>query len=161
MLSIKKEAGIYRLQHIQTINCTISEAWDFFSRPENLNKMTPKSMPFEIMTSSLPAYTYQGQIISYQIQVLPLFKTNWVTEITLVDAGKLFIDEQRFGPYALWHHEHHFEAIGKDQVRMTDLISYKLPLGMLGRLVAGKAIESKLREIFEFRNEFCEQYFNK
>lgn len=161
MLTINKQSGIYRLENTQILRGNLKDIWDFFSRPENLNKMTPDSMPFEITSKDLPTYTYQGQIITYHITIFPYIKSNWVTEITLVENEHLFIDEQRYGPYSMWHHEHHFEQISPQEVKMTDLISYKLPLGELGNLVAGDLIIAKLKEIFTFRNEYCDRVFGR
>lgn len=85
--------------------------WDFFSRPQNLNDMTPNDLKFKITTKNLPQRTYQGQIITYTIELFPMISNYWVTEITLVKPNQLFIDEQRFGPYKMWHHEHHFQEL--------------------------------------------------
>lgn len=88
MLTINKQSGIYRLENTQILRGNLKDIWDFFSRPENLNKMTPDSMPFEITSKDLPTYTYQGQIITYHITIFPYIKSNWVTEITLVENDR-------------------------------------------------------------------------
>ena len=88
----------------------ISEAWQFFSSPKNLSKITPKHMNFKITTDVLDNDTYAGQIISYRVSPLPWLRTTWITEITQVAREQFFIDEQRVGPYKIWHHEHYFKA---------------------------------------------------
>lgn len=159
-LEIAYQSGIYTLRSEQRLRGNLAEIWDFFSHPENLNKITPEDLKFKITTPHLPAKTYQGQIITYEIEILPMMKHSWVTEITLVKEKQLFIDEQRFGPYRIWHHEHHFEPLSEDEVKMTDLIFFKLPMGLLGRLVAGKMIKNKLTKIFSYRYQFCEKQFS-
>lgn len=103
-----------------------------------------------IITSGTPAKMYPGQIISYKVAPFPGFKTNWVTEITHVSEGRFFVDEQRFGPYRMWHHEHHFE-VHENGVLMTDRVSYKLPFGIFGRIVHALFVEEQLKQIFSYR----------
>lgn len=103
--------------------------------------------------------TYSGQIITYQIGILPLVRSNWITEITHLVDKKFFVDEQRFGPYSLWHHEHHFEEFSDGKVKMTDIVNYKLPLGILGKLFAGNSIKNRLISIFSYRFLKIEKLF--
>ena len=103
---------------------------------------------------------YPGQIITYKVSILPGIKANWVTEITYVRDREYFVDEQRFGPYSMWHHEHHFEEIS-DGVLMKDKVSYKLPFGFLGRLVHPIIIKPQLNKIFSYRFEILEEMFGK
>lgn len=105
MTTIKKHAGIYTLQTKLELPISLNTAWEFFSNPGNLEKITPKGMQFKISSGSYKPM-YAGQIITYRVSPFPGFKTNWVTEITQVETGHFFVDEQRFGPYAMWHHEH-------------------------------------------------------
>lgn len=148
-MTMNYHSGIYKLEVSQTINASMNEVWNYFSNPHNLNELTPKNMNFEI-TSKVGNVTYQGQIITYSIQLVPLLKTNWVTEITHLENHKMFIDEQRFGPYAMWHHEHHFlEENGK--VTMQDIISFKLPFGLLGRVLAAYFVKKRIKQIFDYR----------
>lgn len=159
MVSIKSHSGIYTLTAHQQLNMDMESAWDFFSSPNNLAEITPAKLGFEI-TSGNTARMYAGQIISYNVSPLLGIKMHWVTEITKVEDYKYFVDEQRFGPYAMWHHEHHFEE--KDGgVFMTDKISYKLPVGALGRLFHPLLVEPQLKEIFEYRFVKLEELFNK
>lgn len=152
-------SGIYQLTSEQTINASMDEIWDFFSSPKNLDKITPKNMSFKI-TSKLTDETYEGQIITYKIEILPMINSSWVTEIITYVEKEYFIDEQRFGPYSMWHHEHHFKALPDGKVLMTDRISYKLPFGLLGRLIAGRLIKNKLKGIFAYRFHKIEEFFN-
>ena len=154
-ITIKYHSGIFTLQAEKNLPITIEQAWDFFSKPENLAKITPDKMGFDI-TSEKPDRMYAGQIISYKISIFPFFKSNWVTEITQVKEKAFFIDKQLFGPYSLWHHEHHFSKI-PGGVRMKDKVSYKIPLGFAGRLVHRLFIRKKLMEIFTHRNEVVEK----
>ena len=159
MVEISYTSGVYSLRAEQFLRGSHEKIADYFSRPENLNELTPEDMDFKITSRHLPEKTYAGQIITYDIEILPGIRSAWVTEITRMEEGTMFIDEQRFGPYRMWHHEHHFEKIDENTVKMTDLISYKLPFGFLGRMVAGKIIQNKLRKIFTYRFQRCENLF--
>lgn len=149
-IKIIKQSGIYTLVSEQIINAPIEEVWDFFTLPKNLDRITPEEMQFNI-TNKPAEKTYAGQIITYKIGILPFIKSNWITEITHFYENRLFVDEQRFGPYAMWHHEHHFREMSDRSVKMTDIINYKLPFGILGNLIAGRLITHKLVRIFTFR----------
>lgn len=159
-ISIKKQSGIYTLTSVQILPISMDEAWDFFSKPTNLDRITPKEMKFEI-TNNPPDTTYLGQIITYKIGILPLVKSNWVTEITHFVDRKFFVDEQRFGPYAMWHHEHHFEELPDGTVKMTDIVNYKLPMGWLGNLLASGFVKAKVRGVFESRFHILTDLFSK
>ena len=149
MISIKEHSGIYTLECKQLIQWPIEKAWEFFSSPLNLKKITPAKMGFEVTSDNL-AKIYPGQIISYQVGILPFVKTNWVTEITHVQEPNYFVDEQRIGPYSMWHHEHIFEET-TDGLLMTDRVSYQIPFGILGKLLTGTMIKNQIIEIFEHR----------
>jgi len=149
---------VYKKVSVQHINATLDECWDFFSRPENLQKITPKTMGFEI-TDFDNQSMYAGQIIQYKISPLLGLKLNWVTEITKVEENAYFIDEQRFGPYSFWHHKHFFEETSNG-VKMTDVVHYALPLGFLGRIMNALVVENKLKEIFDYRFVKVDQLFN-
>lgn len=157
-IKITKQSGIYTLTSEQILPISLEEAWAFFSTPKNLDKITPDEMKFEI-TNNPPDHTYAGQIITYKIGVFPLVKTNWVTEITKVKDKSFFVDEQRFGPYAMWHHEHHFEKLGENKTLMRDLLNFKMPLGTFGDLIAGKMVVNKVRFIFESRYKILADYW--
>ena len=152
-----KQSGIYTLTSEQILPISLEKAWNFFTLPTNLDKITPKEMEFRI-TNNPPNKTYKGQIITYKIGILPGISSNWITEITHLEDQKFFVDEQRFGPYAMWHHEHHFEKISEDQVLMKDIVNFKLPLGFLGDLLAGKLVTDKVKFIFQSRYTILEKF---
>nr|WP_315152600.1 SRPBCC family protein [uncultured Flavobacterium sp.] len=149
---------VYKKESVQHINATLDECWTFFSSPENLQKITPKSMGFEI-TDFDNQSMYAGQIIQYKVSPLLGLKLNWVTEITKVQDKAYFIDEQRFGPYIFWHHKHFFEAT-PNGVKMTDVVHYALPFGFVGRILNALIVKNKLKEIFDFRHVKVDQIFN-
>lgn len=159
MIDIKSHSGIYTLKTTQELNIPLDKAWFFFSSPKNLQEITPSSMGFSI-TSVLDKEVYPGQIITYKVGILPGVKQNWVTEITHVENHKFFIDEQRFGPYSMWHHEHWFEVLPNGKTKITDKVSYKIPLGFLGRILQHLFIKNKLVEIFTHRYTTLESLFN-
>lgn len=160
MIDFKKHSGIYTLQATQELPINLKEAWDFFSAPENLQKITPSSMGFKI-TSDVDRKAYPGQIITYTVGILPGIKSSWVTEITQVEQGAFFIDEQRFGPYKMWHHEHFFETLPNGNTLMKDKISYKIPFGILGHLAQFLFIKKQLTTIFQHRFKVLDTMFNK
>ena len=151
---------VYNLTRTQILPISVAEAWDFFSTPKNLSKITPEHMGFEILYISGGEKAYAVQIIRYNVSVLPGIKMHWVTEITQVKEGVHFIDEQRFGPYALWHHQHHFKAVPSG-VEMTDEVNYGIPLGILGRLAHFLFVGSEVNRIFDHRYRILEKYFSK
>lgn len=142
---------MYTLQTVQQLPISLSEAWEFFSTPFNLTLITPPSMNFRI-TCDVPDRVYAGTIITYRVNVLPAITATWVTEISYVDAPHYFVDEQRFGPYAFWHHKHFFREIAGG-VEMEDTVHYGLPFGPLGRLVHPWLVKPRLDAIFRFRKE--------
>lgn len=159
MIRFKKHSGIYTLETEQILNISLEKAWHFFSSPENLEKITPKHMGFQI-TSTVNKKAYPGQIITYKVGILPGIKSNWVTEITQVKENHFFIDEQRFGPYAMWHHEHWFEELPNNKTLMKDKISYKIPFKFLGHIAQSLFIKRQLTSIFKHRFTTLENKFN-
>lgn len=148
---------VYRLEAKQKLPISLEKAWEFFSSPKNLATITPDSLGF-IILSGADTSMYAGQIIQYKVSPLPLFKAKWVTEIKYVDHQNFFVDEQRYGPYDLWHHKHFFKAI-EGGVEMLDIVDYKPPFGILGRMVEPIIVRPKLKEIFEYRKEKLESMF--
>ncbi len=132
---------------------SLDTAWDFFSSPLNLAKITPKDMKF-VVTSDYTAETkmYAGMIITYKVSPLLGVKLNWMTEITHVQDHQYFVDEQRFGPYALWHHQHHFKEI-TGGVLMTDILDYAIPYSLIGRLSNRLFVGRQIEKIFAYRNQ--------
>ncbi|MCE5318192.1 MAG: SRPBCC family protein [Parachlamydia sp.] len=133
--------------------------WHIFSNPLNLKILTPDWLHLEIVEpEQLPSEIYAGLIITYQVQAIPFVKNTWVTEITHMIHGHYFIDEQRYGPYAFWHHQHHFQK-HSDGVIMKDLVHYRLPCRSIGQLVLGRLVKKKLNAIFDYRFEKIQQLF--
>lgn len=142
---------IYTKSSKQNIPISLEEAWAFLSNPSNLKEITPKYMGFNIL-SGADREMYPGQIIQYIVTPVLGIKAKWVTEITHVEDKKYFVDEQRFGPYAFWHHKHFIREI-PGGVEMEDIIDYKVPMGILGQLVHPFLVKPKLDEIFEYRRK--------
>ncbi len=152
--------GFYQLHRTQKIPADIDRVWEFISSPSNLKRITPKSMGFDILSKNSEQAMYAGMIISYSVRPLLHLKTLWVTEITHVKPKSYFVDEQRIGPYKMWHHEHHLEAIDGG-VLMTDIVSYQPPFGILGKIANNLIIRKKLNQIFDFRTIAVEEIFGK
>ncbi len=150
--------AFYQLRKEQKIKGSLDEIWDFVSSPKNLKKITPEYMGFDITSELLSDKMYEGMIISYKVSPILGIKTTWVTEITHIEEGKFFVDEQRVGPYSLWHHEHHVKEI-KDGVLMSDIVSYQPPFGIFGAIANRFFIRNKLNEIFEYRQRALEEIF--
>ncbi|RFZ81677.1 hypothetical protein DYU05_17790 [Mucilaginibacter terrenus] len=151
----------YFLKFTQNLPITLDEAWDFFSSPHNLARITPPQMNF-IVTSTYngDAKMYPGMIITYKVSPLFGIQMNWMTEITHVQDKVYFVDEQRFGPYALWHHQHHFKEI-PGGVEMTDLLHYAIPYGPIGRITNKILVGKQVKKVFEFRTKAVEEIFGK
>lgn len=150
---------IYTLHTRQKLPISITKAWSFFSDPKNLEVITPRSMGFKTISGD-DRDIFPGQIIQYTVKPLLGIPLKWVTEITHVVDGKYFVDEQRFGPYALWHHKHFLKEI-PGGVEMEDIVDYKLPMGMLGQLVQPFLVKPKLDEIFEYRRKKLIELFGE
>ncbi|PVW13924.1 SRPBCC family protein [Marixanthomonas spongiae] len=150
---------LYQLHTKQRLPISKKEAWDFFSAPQNLKVITPDYMGFHIL-SGAGTPMFPGQIIEYIVTPVLGIKSKWVTEITHVKENDYFVDEQRFGPYSLWHHKHFLKEIDGG-VEMEDLVHYKLPFGFLGQMVHPFLVKPKLNEIFEYRREKLIELFGK
>lgn len=142
--------SLHTVRTEQCIPANLAELWDFISSPSNLKIITPEYMGFEVTTKDLAQTMYPGMIISYKVRPLLNIPMTWVTEITHVEDQKFFVDEQRKGPYKMWHHEHHLEEI-PGGVLMTDIVSYIPPMGFLGDIANSVFISNQLREIFNYR----------
>ena len=149
---------LYQFRKQQKVNASIDEVWDFISSPANLKEITPDYMGFDITSEALPDKMYPGMIITYKVSPLLGIKTTWVTEITHIRDKQYFVDEQRVGPYTIWHHQHFIEPIDNG-VLMSDIVSYKPPLGVLGALANTMIIKNKLKEIFEYRTSAIEKRY--
>jgi ligand-binding SRPBCC domain-containing protein len=151
---------VYSIKTVQKIPISIDQAWDFFSRPDNLKHITPPQLGFEIISKHHGEKMYPGQIIEYTVKPILGIPLYWMTEITHVQDKQFFIDEQRFGPYSLWHHQHHFKEI-EGGVEMTDIVHYKLPFWFLGDIAQVVMVKKQLKGIFDFRVDAVEQKFGK
>lgn len=148
---------IYSLKKTIKLKMTMEESWDFFSNPNNLTLITPPSLNLNI-TSALPDKMYAGMIITYTVAPILNIPMTWVTEITHVEEPYFFIDEQRFGPYKFWHHQHKFEKI-EGGVLASDIVHYVLPLDPLSRIAKRLIVENQLNEIFDFRSRYLAERF--
>lgn len=151
---------VYSLKTVQNLPVSLEKAWDFFSRPDNLKEITPSNLGFNIISRHQGDRMYAGQIIEYKVSPLLGIPLYWMTEITQVENLKYFIDEQRYGPYSLWHHQHHFKAI-EGGVEMTDIVHYKVPFWFLGDIANVILVKSELRKIFDFRFRKAEDVLGK
>ncbi|MBF0289485.1 MAG: SRPBCC family protein [SAR324 cluster bacterium] len=149
---------LYRLERTQELGTNLEETWKFFSNPYNLERITPHDMNFQIL-SSPPKTIHSGLIIEYRITLPPGIPISWVTEIKHVEAPYRFVDEQRFGPYRFWYHEHRFQPSQNGTI-MVDMVSYQMPLGWLGRLIHFLSVHDQLHRIFNFRFDYLQHHFN-
>ncbi|RRJ89138.1 SRPBCC family protein [Flavobacterium macacae] len=150
---------LYSIHTKQNLPISLEEAWNFIANPKNLEVITPKSMGFKTLSGD-DKEMFAGQIIHYYITPLFGIKLQWVTEITHVEDRKFFVDEQRFGPYAFWHHKHFLKEI-EGGVEMEDIVHYKVPMGILGQLVHPFLMKPKLEEIFAFRQKKLVELFGE
>ena len=151
---------VYSFKKVQLIPTTIDKAWDFFATPVNLVHITPGNMGFKLKSEYITERMYPGQIIEYTVKPLFGIPVYWMTEITHVEDKKYFADEQRFGPYSLWHHQHHFKEI-PGGVEMTDTVHYKIPYWFLGDIANVLFVKNKLNNIFNYRYRKIEERFGK
>jgi ligand-binding SRPBCC domain-containing protein len=134
-----------------------SQVFAFFSDPQNLARITPPSLGFEIVEApSRPLRA--GDRIHYRIRLLGLLRVPWISKITAWREGTYFVDEQERGPYRSWRHEHALHAAGRG-VLMIDRVEYDLPLGTVGRLFGERWVRRNLREIFDYRAHAIREIF--
>jgi ligand-binding SRPBCC domain-containing protein len=155
-----KLQSMYRLEKTQWAPITLEEAWSFFSTPKNLNKITPPGLGFKILSDVENVEMYAGQIIMYDVTPILSIPLRWVTEITHVKEMEYFVDEQRFGPYKFWHHQHFFKSVNGG-VEIKDIVHYDLPFGIFGKIAHKLFVKSELEEIFSFRVRAIEVRFGK
>lgn len=150
---------IYTLHTKQNLPISLEEAWEFLSNPKNLKTITPDYMGFKTLSGD-DKPMFAGQIIQYIVTPVLGIPMKWVTEITHVQDQKYFVDEQRFGPYSLWHHKHFLKEI-PGGVEMEDIVDYKVPMGILGQLVHPFLVKPKLKEIFDYRKQKLIELFGE
>jgi ligand-binding SRPBCC domain-containing protein len=152
--------ALYTIRFVQSIPAASNLVWSFFADPRNLSFLTPPSMQFQTLSPDVSDSIYPGQLIEYRLRPLPWMHSNWLTEITQVSTGRYFEDQQRRGPYRLWHHQHHFKEI-EGGVEMTDLVNYAIPYGPIGRTVNRYIVGPRLKELFRFRRQRIEEKFGR
>ena len=150
---------IYTFHRTQKLPISRKEAWEFLSNPKNLSALTPKEMNFRIM-SGADRSIFSGQIIQYKVSPVLGISTKWVTEITHVKEKEYFVDEQRFGPYSLWHHKHFIKKIDGG-IEMEDIVDYKIPFGFIGQIAHFLFVKNKLKQIFKYRENKLIELFGK
>lgn len=148
---------LHRMEATQLLPIALDEAWRFFSDPSRLPHITPPWLNLK-PTSALPVAMHPGLIVTYKVAPAPGVRVLWVTEITHVVDGVLFVDEQRAGPYRFWHHQHHFRAI-PGGTEMRDIIHYALPFGLAGDLLGRRTVRGKVEGIFTYRREALMRIF--
>ncbi|MBD0286453.1 MAG: SRPBCC family protein [Flavisolibacter sp.] len=150
---------VHVLKQVQHLSIPVEEAWDFFSHPKNLAVLTPESLDLHFTNELFGDEMYPGQVITYKVKPFLSIPFFWMTEITHVEKYKFFVDEQRKGPYALWHHQHHFKPIDGG-TEMTDIVHYQIPFGFIGAWIT-PVVKKQLEKIFSFRRQKIEALFNK
>lgn len=150
--------AVHSIKTVQQIPGSLSSVWSFFSNPDNLKAITPDALGFKVISQHHGNSMYAGQIIEYTVRPLLGIPLYWMTEITHVKDQQYFVDEQRYGPYSMWHHQHHFKAI-EGGVEMTDIVHYKNPLGILGEMANGLFVRKQLEGIFSFRYQKTNEVF--
>jgi ligand-binding SRPBCC domain-containing protein len=151
---------MHHFKQTQIINADIDTVWRFFSSPRNLNKITPPDMNFELTDLGGSEDMSKGQLIKYNVSPFPFLRVKWITEITDVDAKRFFADNQKKGPFTMWHHQHLFTPIDGG-VEMTDHVSYSIPFGFLGIAVNKLLVEKRVHHIFDHRRKQVEILFPK
>jgi ligand-binding SRPBCC domain-containing protein len=149
----------YRIRETQLLPVTLEQAWNYFSNPDNLQHITPPALGFRVTSEPHGHHIYPGQIIEYKIRPVLGIPLYWMTEITHVENQRFFVDEQRYGPYSLWHHQHHFRET-EGGVEMTDIVHYRIPLGWLGDLANTVFVGRQLKELFRYRTEIIPSRLN-
>ncbi|MGC6456540.1 MAG: SRPBCC family protein [Coraliomargaritaceae bacterium] len=150
---------IHTLYREQTIATDLDTAWDFISRPENLNEITPDDMHFQIV-SDVPERMRDGLIIEYRIGIPLLGKQVWLSELKHIREKHSFVDEQRIGPYRLWYHYHEITETAEG-IRFVDRVHYALPCGPFGGIAHQLYVKGQLRHIFDYRKVAMERIFTK
>lgn len=149
----------YQLKRSQQLTCDPATAWEFFSNPGNLSRITPADMHFKVLTEFPEGGIYEGMLIDYKVAPLLGIPLDWTTVITQVTPGKSFTDFQKKGPYKVWNHYHEFIP-NKQGVLMKDTVDYELPFGLIGTLAHRLFVRKKLEKIFDFRFQYLEKMFN-
>jgi ligand-binding SRPBCC domain-containing protein len=148
---------MYTLLRDIVIDTSLEEAWNFISRPENLNLITPDDLSFRIL-AEVPSVMYNGLLIPYTVGIPFLGNRFWLTEIKHIRERESFVDEQRIGPYRLWYHRHEISET-EGGVRFVDEVTYALPFAFIGRIVHALLVKRTLHRIFDYRAQALQDYF--
>ncbi len=149
---------MYQLQRIQQLSCDIDTAWQFFSSPHNLDRITPPSMRFRLLTELPREEIFTGMLIDYRIQPIWRIPCRWRTLITDVHYQQRFTDLQLRGPYRHWEHMHRFTPNDKG-VLMEDEVHYALPCGLIGNAAHVLFVKKRLQAIFDYRYRVLQNLF--
>lgn len=152
--------AVYELHYEQKVPISLPQLWEFIASPHNLKEITPDYMNFKVNDSKQATIMYPGMMITYKVSPLLGIPLDWCTEITHVEHMKFFVDEQREGPYTIWHHQHHLKEI-EGGVLMSDIVHYKVPFGFIGKIANQLFIKRQLRQIFDYRFQKVEELFGK
>ena len=155
-----KMGKVYSLYSKQRIPASLEKVWSFFSDANNLLNVTPPHLNLKVTNKVFGEHVYAGQVMTYKVRPVLNFPLSWMTEITHVEPLKYFVDEQRKGPYKLWHHQHHFREI-EGGVEMIDIVHYRLPFGPLGVIANSFIVKSELQKIFSYRYQKIIELFGK
>lgn len=149
---------IHQLKAVQKIPVSLDTAWKYMADPRNLLSITPVSLNLKMTNEISGDEVYAGQVLTYTVKPLLGIPVKWVTEITQMERLKMFVDDQKKGPYKLWNHQHHFRSI-EGGVEITDLVRYQLPMGILGNMAHGIIVKPKLKSIFQYRFQKINELF--
>jgi ligand-binding SRPBCC domain-containing protein len=148
---------IYTIETDQTLPRALDDVFPFFADAGNLETITPPELRFSIETPR-PIEMRVGALIEYRLTLYGI-RFRWLTEISVWEPGKRFVDQQILGPFALWHHEHRFSQEG-DGTRIQDTVHYALPLDPIGRL-AHPLVRKQLDRIFDYRTARVDEILGK
>lgn len=149
----------YQLYREQQLHCGIETAWEFFSSPMNLPKISPQNINFTVLSDYTDEAIFEGMLIDYTVAPIWQIPLKWRTRISQVEWHKSFTDYQERGPYKYWNHYHEFLP-HKGGVLMKDTVDYELPFGMLGGIAHWAFVKKKLETIFNYRYHVLEKIFN-
>ena len=148
---------IHRLERTQVIPIPVREAFDFFSNPRNLERLTPDLVHFQFLKAP-PEKVSPGTILEYRLRLYGV-PVKWRTRIESVDAPTRFIDVQDKGPYAMWRHTHSFREVDAVHTEIHDRIDFAMPLGPLGEIAYRMLVAGSLQQIFDYREAALQQLF--
>lgn len=150
---------MYQVEDRVVVPAPLEEVWHFFSNPSNLKELTPSEMQMQ-MLSEIPEAMYAGLVLRYRVAPLFGIRLPWASEITVIEPKRYFVDRMLEGPFAQWHHEHHFYPV-EGGTEMVDRVHYKMPLGLLGKLFHPLLVKQNVRQLFQYRREQIAAKFGK